>query len=665
MFKDDYNVTNETADPSSLLLMEIIKDAPKEGVLDTIESDSVESQINDEIITGNQLDRFITEHEPVNSDQFLPNEHTETLTQVSDPVDEYPSSSAKKLKWWERPFSKTSIGIEVKPHAISAVKVRTLGNKREVVQVEKIGLDEIQRGDTLAIGHQVEQILRKIKSNNSPVTSLICGSDVNMRLLRMPKVSKKEIHEALLWKNKKELHFFNDAPTILHYIILDEEQAPAAGEFYVLVIAVKEDQIRHHLEIMERAKIIPSKLTIRPIAQWNFMKCIPGKSTNSLVIDIGFENCHLTFFRSNTLQFAREIPVGGNHFTSALMQTIFVDNKSYILSWEEAEALKIEIGLPHEVADGKTSQGIPHSEIAVMMRPVAEKLASEIRMSLDYYKENFNVETYDNIYFTGNAIRLKRLRSFLESFLSQRMRPLFVTEGVSFMQSAQSKEQESLPMDTIGAALSKGSDLNFLPPHAKKELSYRKALSKAISGFIVLLGICGSSLFIMNKKNSDTNIILLTYKESLERVRNENREYETLMNEINTLNTVQTKIKEETLQDSSVTSILRWVSGIIPDEIVLDELSWGEAYNEIELRRSGTGQNMKSNGNAGLKPPDAPKELHVKGTVYKDVFYADIHLLNLITAMEKNPFFQDVQLKEKRHDAAESVLLFELIAKKR
>ena len=97
----------------------------------------------------------------------------------------------------------------------------------------------------------------------------------------------------------------------------------------------------------------------------------------------------------------------------------------------------------------------------------------------------------------------------------------------------------------------------------------------------------------------------------------------------------------------------------------MDELSWVEAYNEIELRRAGTGQNMKSNGNAGLKPPDAPKELHVKGTVYKDVFYADIHLLNLITAMEKNPFFQDVQLKEKRHDAAESVLLFELVAKKR
>jgi hypothetical protein len=222
-----------------------------------------------------------------------------------------------------------------------------------------------------------------------------------------------------------------------------------------------------------------------------------------------------------------------------------------------------------------------------------------------------------------------------------------------------------VPMDVIGAALSKGSDLNFLPPAAKKELGYRKAFSKAISGLIILLGIFGSTLLIMNKKNSDTQHVLSAFRESLARVRYENREYEQLLNERNVLDAVQARIQEETIQDSSTLSILKWVSSITPDEIILEQLTWGEGYNEIELRRAGTNQAMRSNGNGVPKPKDAAKELHVKGAVYVDIFYGDIHLLNFITTMEKNPFFQEVQLKEKRQNADESIMSFELIAKKR
>jgi Tfp pilus assembly protein PilN len=244
------------------------------------------------------------------------------------------------------------------------------------------------------------------------------------------------------------------------------------------------------------------------------------------------------------------------------------------------------------------------------------------------------------------------------------MQPLFLTEGVAF--SASGPEGiHSLPMDTIGAALSKGSDLNFLPPAAKKELGYRNAFSKAISGLIILLGIFGSTLLIMNKKNSDTQHILSAFKESLARVRYENREYEQLLNERNALNAVQARIQEETIQDSSTLSILKWVSSITPDEIILEQLSWGEGYNEIELRRAGTNQAMRSNGTGLPKLKDEAKELHLKGAVYVDIFYGDIHLLNFITTMEKNPFFQEVQLKEKRQNADESIMSFELIAKKK
>lgn len=670
MFNDDYTAKESSDNPASVLLMDIIKAPSKESNRKVELKDPPESGFSVKEAPDGFLEQFITEHESVIRDKGLldpsfPADSSASETTEIPGMESCQMVQAKRLSWWEKWFAKSSIGIEINSRMIRAAKIRTWGRKQEIVQLEEIVLDESKKGDTFAIAMHIQNILRQLKSSHIPVTSIIGGSDVNLRLLRMPKVSKKEIHDALLWKNKKELHFFNDAPTILHYVILDEDQTPNANEFYVLVIAVKEDLIKHSLEIMEQAKTLPSKMTIRPIAQWNFMRNIPGKGINSLVIDMGFENSHLTFFRNDTLQFAREIPVGGNHFTAALMQTIFVDDRSYILSWDEAESVKKDIGLPVEPVNGKTPQGIPYSEIAVMMRPVAEKLASEIRMSLDYYKENFKVDTYDNIYFTGNSVRLKRLKTFLESSIGQPMRPLFLTEAIALPADFDSEKAGELSMDTIGAALSKGSDLNFLPPQAKTELRFRNLYSKAISGMLILLSVLGGSVLFLDKKYNDLEDILTISNSSLTRVRNENREYDQLQNEMKDLHAIRTKIEEETGMDSSMLNIVKWISGITPEQIALDQLSWGNAYNEMELRRMGTNQTMKANNAANSKSSDDVKELRIKGEVFTDVFYADIHLLNFITTMEKNPFFKEVQLKEKQRRDGETSLQFELIAKKK
>ncbi|MBL7960112.1 pilus assembly protein PilM [bacterium] len=668
MFNDKDHIIEESENPASMLLMGIIKSQSKESKESLKDETGFENSISEPSEIA--LEHFMADHESVILKQDSIEPEKDRIGSVPEDVDLWAgvdpdSMNAQRLHWWEKLFAKSTIGIEINPRIIRAAKVKSWGSKHETVQLEEVEVEESHKSDILIMAQLVKQVLQKLKANNTPITSIIGGSDVNLRLLRMPKVSKKEIHEALLWKNKKELHFFNDAPTVLHYIILDEDQSPNANEFYVLVIAVKEELIKSNLEIVERAKALPSKLTIRPIAQWNFMKQIPDKEGNSLLIDVGFESSHLTFYRNNTLQFARELPVGGNHFTKALMQTIFVDDTSYLLSWDEAESIKKDIGLPFEPLSGITPQGIPYSEIAVMMRPVAEKLASEILMSLDYYKENFKVTTYDNVYFTGNTIFLKRLKPFLESAIGQPIRPLRLNQAIALPSTMDKENISALSMDTIGAAMSAGKDLNFLPPKQKKELTFRNAYSKTYSALLIVLGILVGSLLFLNKKHKNMEQILSILNTSLNHVQNENREYEKLQNEKKALNITAAKISEETRVDPSALGILKWLSGITPEAIAIEQLSWGNAFSEIELRRTATNQAMKSNGSQASNSTNDGKELRIKGVVYRDVFYADVHLLNFLSAIEKTGFFTDVQLKEKQRDEIDGSLSFVLIAKKK
>ena len=51
------------------------------------------------------------------------------------------------------------------------------------------------------------------------------------------------------------------------------------------------------------------------------------------------------------------------------------------------------------------------------MRPVLERLVSEIGRSLDYYRSQFNVERVDRVLLTGGGAKLKNIAPFLSNEL--------------------------------------------------------------------------------------------------------------------------------------------------------------------------------------------------------------------------------------------------------
>lgn len=615
-------------------------------------------------VANQSLDEFVAGHE---ESLKLSGDHLEPLIppQAEIVLDlSAPFSPKQRIAWLSRPFAKKTIGLEVNSRFIRASKIRHYGKKAEVIQMEEIDLASGKASDEMVVTQYLKQMAKRMRFQSADVVSVIGGMDVNLRLVKMPKVTKQDLHEALLWKNKKELHFFNDAPVELQYIVLNEASSNP-NEFYVLVMAVKEELIRQHLQLLKRAGIEPSKLVIKPVAQWNLLKRNPDKGRHSLMIDIGYENSLVTFFHDDTLQFAREIPIGGNHFTTSLMETIFVDNVSYVLSWDEAEEIKQAMGLIIESIEGKTVQGIPYSEIAVMMRPVAERFVSEIKMSLDYYLENFKSVTFDHVYITGNSVKLKNLVPFIERHIGHVLEAPHPQENLGDASAKQSNSGKNFIsfFDSIGAALPHGAEFNFLPQALKKEIRYRHGASWLGLALFLVCAVLGGITFLMNIERNSLNDINETMQVSLEQIRAQHSEFDKLVAEQTRLKTIETQLKTEVKTDSLISYILKMISNVTPEEITVDEMTWGDAFNAIQMDRLKVNKQMQANGmNAANKIE--PNELRIKGVVYKDVFYADIHLLNFISAIEKTNFFTEVSLREKRRDVQDDRLFFEIVSKK-
>ncbi|MBX7152762.1 pilus assembly protein PilM [bacterium] len=615
-------------------------------------------------VANPSLDQFVAGHEESlkhSGDRIEPSAPVMPEIQLDFSA---PFNPKQRIPWLLRPFAQKTIGLEVNSRFIRASKIRRYGKKAEIIQMEEIDLAIGKSSDELVVTQYLKQISKTMRFGSTDVISAIGGMDVNLRLLKMPKVTRQDLHEALLWKNKKELHFFNDAPVQLQYIILDELPSNP-NEFYVLVMAVKDDLIQQHLQLLKRAGIEPSKLVIKPVAHWNLLNRNPDKGRHSLMIDIGYENSLVTFFRDDTLQFAREIPIGGNHFTTALMETIFVDNVSYVLSWDEAEDIKQSMGLIIDPIDGKTMQGIPYSEIAVMMRPVAERFVSEIKMSLDYYLENFKSVTFDHVYVNGNSVKLKNLTPFLERHIGHTLEIPHPQEHLGDASSNHVNEQKNFIafFDSVGAALSHGVEFNFLPQVLKKEIRYRHGASWLGLTLFLVCAVLGGFTFLMNIERHSLNDINASLQTSLQQIREQNGEFDKLENEQLQLKMTELQLRSEIKTDSLVNYILKMISNVTPDEIAIDDMTWGNAFNAIQVDRLKVNKQMKANS---MNAPDKieSNELRIKGVVYKDVFYADIHLLNFISAIEKTNFFSEVSLREKRRDVTDERLFFEIIANK-
>ena len=619
-------------------------------LMDLIQSGSTELEV-----ASPALDDFLEQEEASHT-------FTNTLTAIQSPAEteaelwneENPlvSDFTAADRW----LSKTMAGLELTDRAIRLSVVHCRSGRFEVQEAVEIPLAGRSEEDEQFLLAQLRQLNKKYGLHYRQTVSIIGGSDINVRLLKMPRVSRKEIHDALLWKNKKELHFFNDAPTVLHYVIVDDDSTAGSGELFVLVVAAREERIREHLELLSKAGIEPSKLIIRPVAKWSLIQRLPSIQHPCALIDIGFESTEVTFFNGKSLHYTREIMVGGNHFTKALTQTVFTGTHSFGLSLQEAQDIKEKWGLS-SMAD-QYVHGIPMEELVVLMRPVAEKLLAEIRLSLDYYRENFKTSDLKTIYITGNAARMPHMVTFLRDNLDASLYPFKTGSHITTAPHGPDIGPVTTCLNAVGAALSTGSDFNFLPRQHVLNHRFRRIASWLQSVGFCLAAVLATGLMFSFLSVQSLDRLLATTESEVQMLESQQAAFEKLRLDNNKINALTAQLKNDLVADSSVLRLLKMISCITPEPILIQEIEWGNGFNDIEMDRLKTLKTVQQK-NGAFKPP--VRQLKISGNAYKDLFYADLHLLDFVSAFERSNAFASVDLQSKERDPVTERLSFTLV----
>jgi type IV pilus assembly protein PilM len=243
----------------------------------------------------------------------------------------------------------------------------------------------------------------------------ISGRDVIVRYVSLPPMPDAQLTNAVHAEAEKFIPFETDKVVVAFQKI---ETDPTSKQIKVALVAVRRGFVDDHISILRDAGLEPAIIDIDIFALGNAFTCARGLERTPeeppkvrALVDIGASKTSINILRGSVSQFAREVYVAGNDLLTDLARGL--NNTP-----EEAERAFMA---PGEKVD----------QILDVISPVLEDLGQEIRLSFEFYKEQFD-KSVEEVYLSGGSSQLPKLDKFLERIFDVTTNRWDPTESLSF-----------------------------------------------------------------------------------------------------------------------------------------------------------------------------------------------------------------------------------------
>lgn len=549
--------------------------------------------------------------------------------------------------------STSSVGIELGSNSVKMVEtIRTRSGFRllgyAIVDAPRQSSRKPERNRAV-LAELIREALSRCRTSSPKVYFSVAGYSVRFGRYRLPPMPEKELLPAIIWKGKNDFPFdLNDAVVIVKNITPSSSES---SEQDIFVIAARKNFVQEELSIFTKGGIQPKGITTVSSALAFVLGLgseVGGKTV--AVLDLGARHTELAIIRDGRLSYARFIASGSEDITLALTEPFTVEGRHYHLNFTRAEQIKHTYGIPMGKTQETTEDGIPLARIMFMIRPVLEKLVTDILRSFDFYKMQTRHQVIERIYICGGGASLKNLPEFLTSNLGVQTIVLDPFERIALDDDLKQDEFFLQNRHRLGVALGlsigKCRDANLLPPPpgglATTDLrSYVPVLGA------VLLAFLGLSWYLDTRKELEASLHELkrwqdaytSLQPSWERLKALKQERDTLQAELSRypqLETAQPPLPE----------ICLTLTHLLPQQVKLSSLVF---------------ENAQSSPSPGTKQQDTEPVLRIEGMVEVSDDYQAYGILKRVTdAMKENRLFRTALLEatQKTHEHGESSLLF-------
>lgn len=545
------------------------------------------------------------------------------------------------------------LALDIGHHSLKYVKVRKHG---ESGVIENFGIVQLSADEGEdAIVAALKKVQNEVKLKSLKIVTSLYGLEVNLKRISLPTLTGKELKEAVGWTARKQF-VLEETPAVVDYQIVGQSVQKTVEHHDILMVAATETVVNSHLRPFEKFNFVPHKLAPLPVYLWNLYQKAAIQTDEDCVglVDLGANKTAIAIIREGKLEFSREISTGGNDIIEAMTGTVFYEGVPYQLTREEAESVFLEYGFQDDSMEKVTAHQIPVAEIAVLMRPVLERLANEVQRSIDYYRESFSVKEVQKVYLVGGVAQTKNLKEFFQNTIETQVETFqFSTHFPLNLNETDAKVFHSRFLElavAVGMAFDFSPTPNLLPEPLRKIEKIR--LQKRLLGYsflivFIILGFLSATTVLRNASLTSRFQELKLQYQKYEPMK---RRYDALIKQKNYLLNKQKVYREELVLDNPMPQLLKMISNLYPSRLALYQLAVAS-----ELPYSAKQSDKKA------KSEPSVKLLHLRGICYRPSAREGLRIADFMMRLEESGYFSKVSLVSQHFDELKNELTFEIV----
>ncbi|MDB5303655.1 MAG: pilM [Phycisphaerales bacterium] len=289
-------------------------------------------------------------------------------------------------------------GIDVGNRALKAIRLARDAEGLRIEDFEVIEHEHVlsQAGDNRE--SLIQQALANFAQHHNikggAVAIGVSGQTSFARFIKLPPVEPRKIPEIVRFEAIQQIPFPLEEVEWSYQLF----KQPDSPEVEVGIFAMRKELVNHTIKGFTDVGLDVQVVQTNPLAVYNAMQHDERIKGTTMIVDLGAENTDLIIAEGESI-WMRSIPIGGNHFTEALL-------KAFKLKFAKAEELK------RNAATSKYGR-----QILQAMRPVFSDLVGEIQRSIGFYSSTHRDSRIARVLALGGTFRLPGLQKYLQQNL--------------------------------------------------------------------------------------------------------------------------------------------------------------------------------------------------------------------------------------------------------
>lgn len=355
-------------------------------------------------------------------------------------------------------------------------------------------------------------------ARNYSLWALAPSSHEEIRHLRVPKVAKKQIFNAVYWTMKKEVDF--DDKSVFDFDVQGEVWEKGVTKLQIRAYTIPAEEARRIKDIFSNSGLPLSGITLSPFVTQNLFQTgwMPGSNDSVACLHIEDDISRIHIFSNGHLILTRTIKTGLNSMAECLVKSTGTAR----MPVPPSDALPpgpgpLEIAAPPDGAGNperdrarnllislstdsghRLMEGTEEEELFRAIGPAVERLARQIEMTLHHHSKTADSMSVSKIYISGVLQNWERLSKYLGEQLGLQGEVLDPLSPEMNFQSdviLPASINERLDYSSaLGLALSNTFTPNLLFTYSEKQESEKIAFinrSIAVASFFIMCVLAG------------------------------------------------------------------------------------------------------------------------------------------------------------------------------